>query len=250
MRIHIIACRVLTRELSYLASQSPHTVDITWLPQGLHDTPEKLRALIADAIDGLYRQREQRMLKHFPDVIVLGYGLCSNGVVGLESRDIPLVIPRTDDCIALFLGSQERYLRLFEEYNGTYWLNNGWIETAYIPSLEMKEEMREDYIRRYGEENAEFLLEQDNLWIGNYNTCGYIGSPISRNPGHPALARQVAAINGWKYAEFEGDIRLLRMMTEGTWTDEEFCICPPRHRVEAEYTGKKIQAVPLGADAV
>lgn len=143
MRIHIIACRVLTRELSYLISQSPHTVDITWLPQGLHDTPEKLRALIADAIDGLYRQREQRMLKHFPDVIVLGYGLCSNGVVGLESRDIPLVIPRTDDCIALFLGSQERYLRLFEEYNGTYWLNNGWIETAYIPSLEMKEEMRE-----------------------------------------------------------------------------------------------------------
>lgn len=96
MRIHIIACRVLTRELSYLISQSPHTVDITWLPQGLHDTPEKLRALIADAIDGLYRQREQRMLKHFPDVIVLGYGLCSNGVVGLESRDIPLVIPRTD----------------------------------------------------------------------------------------------------------------------------------------------------------
>ena len=189
-------------------------------------------------------------LRHFPDVIVLGYGLCSNGVVGLESRDIPLVIPRTDDCIALFLGSQERYLRLFEEYNGTYWLNNGWIETAYIPSLEMKEEMREDYIRRYGEENAEFLLEQDSLWIGNYNTCGYIGSPIYRNPGHPALARQVAAINGWKYAEFEGDIRLLRMMTEGTWTDEEFCICPPRHRVEAEYTGKKIQAVPLGADAV
>ena len=58
MRIHIIACRVLTRELSYLISQSPHTVDITWLPQGLHDTPEKLRALIADAIDGLYRQRE------------------------------------------------------------------------------------------------------------------------------------------------------------------------------------------------
>ena len=40
-------------------------------------------------------------------------------------------------------------------------------------------------------------------------------------------------------APFEGDIRLLRMMTEGTWTDEEFCICPPRHRVEAEYTGKK-----------
>ena len=58
-------------------------------PQGLHDTPEKLRALIADAIDGLYRQREQRMLKHFPDVIVLGYGLCSNGCLLYTSRRRP-----------------------------------------------------------------------------------------------------------------------------------------------------------------
>lgn len=96
-----------------------------------------------------------------------------------------------------------------------------------------------DYIRRYGEENAEFLLEQDSLWIGNYNTCGYIGSPIYRNPGHPTLARQVAAINGWKYAEFEGDIRLLRMMTEGTWTDEEFCIARPVTGWRRSTPGKK-----------
>ena len=134
MRIHIIACRVLNRELSYYASQSPHIVDITWLPQGLHDTPAKLRMKVSETIDSLYEQWEKRELKHMPDVIVLGYGLCSNGVVGIQARDIPLVVPRTDDCIALFLGSQERYLRLFEEYNGTYWLNNGWIETAYIPA--------------------------------------------------------------------------------------------------------------------
>ena len=108
MRIHIIACRVFTRELSYYASQSPNTIDITWLPQGLHDTPEKLRSMLKESLDGLYRQKEKQMIKHWPDFIVLCYGLCSNGIVGLESRDTPLIIPRTDDCIALFLGSQQR----------------------------------------------------------------------------------------------------------------------------------------------
>ena len=143
MRIHIIACRVLTRELSYFASQSPHTVDITWLPQGLHDTPAKLRMKVSETIDSLYEQWEKRELKHMLDVIVLGYGLCSNGVVGIQARDIPLVVPRTDDCIALFLGSQQRYLELFHAYAGTFWLNSGWVETAFIPTQKLLEQKKQ-----------------------------------------------------------------------------------------------------------
>ena len=106
MRIHIIACRVFTRELCFYAARSPHIVDITWLPQGLHDTPVQLQKMISDSLDQLYIQMEKKMVKHKPDVIVLGYGLCSNGIVGITSRDIPIVVPRTDDCIALFLGSR------------------------------------------------------------------------------------------------------------------------------------------------
>ncbi len=128
MRIHIVACRILTRELSFLAAQSTNQVDITWVGRGLHNTPEKLRSHLCDVVDGLYEQMENKELEHRPDYIVLGYGLCSNAVVGIHCRDIPIVIPRTDDCIALFMGSQERYLREFSEVNGAYWLNSGWIE--------------------------------------------------------------------------------------------------------------------------
>ena len=245
MRIHIFACRVFTRELSYYASQSPHTVDITWLPQGLHDTPARLREMLADAISGLYRQREERLLKHFPDVIVLGYGLCSNGVVGLESRDIPLVVPRTDDCIALFLGSQQRYLRLFQEYSGTYWLNAGWIENAFIPSEEMLAQKRREYAEQFGEDNADFLMEQDMLWAKNYRHVGYITSSVHAPANGPAIAQKVARFNGWDYQEFDGDNRLLAAMTQGTWDEKEFLICPPYHRIEAAYDGNKITAVPL-----
>ena len=54
MRIHIVACRILSRELSFLAAQSANQVDITWMGRGLHNTPEKLRSHLSDVVDGLY----------------------------------------------------------------------------------------------------------------------------------------------------------------------------------------------------
>ena len=171
MRIHIIACRVLTRELSYYAALSPHTVDITWLPQGLHDTPAKLREMVGGAIDALYKQREEGLAQAFSRRHRRWATACAPTAWWVSppvtSR---LVVPRTDDCIALFLGSQERYLRVFHEFSGTYWLNNGWIETAFIPSASMLQEKRAQYAERYGEDNADFLMEQDMLWAKNYRT--------------------------------------------------------------------------------
>lgn len=248
MRIHIIACRVLSRELNYLAAVSPHVVDITWLPQGLHDTPDLLRKSVRDTIQGLADQVEKNVLKHRPDVIALGYGLCSNGVVGVESGDIPIVVPRTDDCIALFLGSQERYLTLFEEYPGTFWLNNGWMETCYGTRGEWwsaPEGRLEEYIEKYGEDNAEYILEQETAWIRNYRHCFFIGSCVHSDPAYACSASCVAKENNWTFEETAGDTRMLRMLTDGTWNDTEFLICPPHHRIEAVYDGTKLRAVPL-----
>ena len=42
-RHHVIACHVLWREICYHASLSHNVFVFTFLPQGLHNTPEKLR---------------------------------------------------------------------------------------------------------------------------------------------------------------------------------------------------------------
>ena len=84
MRIHIVACRILSRELNYLASQSENQIDITWMGRGLHNTPDRLRQELMRMIEGLYEQLENGALEHRPDFIVLGYGLCSNAVVGVR----------------------------------------------------------------------------------------------------------------------------------------------------------------------
>lgn len=248
MRIHIIACRVLSRELSALAAVSPHVVDLSWLPQGLHDTPDLLRQSVRDTIAHLESDVSRNILKHRPDYIALGYGLCSNGVVGIESSDIPIIVPKTDDCIALFLGSQARYMQLFDEYPGTFWLNNGWMESCYGMQGEWwtkPEERLAEYIEKYGEDNAEYLLEQETAWIVNYRHCFFIQSPTYHNAAYAQDAGRVASNNEWTFDSTQGDNRLLRMLTEGTWTEEECLICPPHHRIEAAYDGTKLKAVPL-----
>ncbi len=248
MRLTIIACRVLMRELSALAAHSAHIVDILWLPQGLHDTPDALRTRAQAAMDQVHADVASGVLKHAPDQFCLGYGLCCNGVVGLTTRDIPLVVPRTDDCIALFLGSQARYRTLFAQNPGTFWLNNGWIETCY-PSMDaIRRKEQATYLRyaeQFGEDNADYLMEQDALWKKNYKACAYIDSPAYQHPDYPQVARDMADAYGWRYDRHAGDMGLLDRLVNGPWEDAAFLTCPPRHRVEASFDEGKVRAVAL-----
>ena len=122
MRIAIIGCMVFNREISYLVSQSRHVIRVWWLRQGLHNTPDILRTELQHAIDKVERENERLPENLRYEAIVLAYGLCSNGLIGLRSRTLPLVAPRCDDCISLFLGSADRYREVFSKmpaYTGT-----------------------------------------------------------------------------------------------------------------------------------
>jgi uncharacterized protein DUF1638 len=47
--------------------------------------------------------------------IILGFGLCSNSLINLTSKDHILIIPKVHDCIALFYGSQYTFLKAAEK---------------------------------------------------------------------------------------------------------------------------------------
>lgn len=51
LKLKVIACDVLNREISFLASQSKNYIDVTYLNQGLHNTPDKLREILQAEID-------------------------------------------------------------------------------------------------------------------------------------------------------------------------------------------------------
>jgi hypothetical protein len=90
-----------------------------------------------------------------PSLVVLGYGLCGNGLKGLRAGKHTLLVPRVDDCIALLLGSYRDYIRQFEAVPGTYYLSKGWLESGSHPLKEY-----EEYVPRYGPKEAMWIMDQ------------------------------------------------------------------------------------------
>ena len=79
-------------------------VDARFLSKGLHDRGARaMRTGLQIAID----EAEAEAGKY--DAIALGYGLCGNGLAGLEARSVPLVLPRAHDCITLLMGSRTEF---------------------------------------------------------------------------------------------------------------------------------------------
>src|SRR3990172_11076838 len=119
MRLAVIGCDVLFREISYWSALSPHVIDLQCVPRSLHNEPDRLREDLQRRIDATPAGY---------DAIVLGMGLCSNATASLRAGATTVVLPRAHDCMTLFLGSRARYDRRFAENPGTYHYTAGWIE--------------------------------------------------------------------------------------------------------------------------
>lgn len=205
----IIACATVAEELRFMGADENRLVVLDF---GLHIRPEELHRELQKNIDAIPGDED----------IVLGYGLCSNAVVGLLSFSHRLIVPRVDDCISLFLGSKEEYLRRLREEPGTYYLTKGWVKAAEYPIR--------DYARlaeRYGPEKA---LRVAKAVMANYKRMVLI------NTGNYALsecreaARAMAEVLGLVYQEIPGSNRMLRMMLRGEW-NREFLVVEPGEEI-------------------
>lgn len=231
MKIKLIACEVLTRELGLVTAQSKHIFDTAFLPFGLHSTPDKLRTTIQSEIDsaegGGY------------DFIALGYCLCSRGTMDIIARSVPVLIPRGHDCITMFLGSRARYADEFGSHPGTYYYSPGWIERSdgdveqgNITAKKDREtnERYEEYVRKYGEDNAKFLIEQETLWLANYTRAALIDMGIGDIKAYKDFVKNVASSHGWECSELDGDWSLIKKLADGDWSDEDFLSVKPGER--------------------
>ncbi len=236
----IIACRVLWREICFFAAQSRNSFDFCFLEQGLHNTPDLLRAKVQEAIDltpGDY------------SAILLGYGLCSNGIVGVKARDIPLVIVRGHDCITHLLGSKEAYREYFDRHPGTYWYSPGWIETGTQPGRERYEQTLRQYLEKYGQDNAKYLMEMEQGWFREYNNAAYVDLGVSESAADRSYTQACAEWLKWSYDELRGDPRLIKKWLEGSRDEKDFLVVEPGQQVAASYDERIIKAVGAAPDA-
>ncbi len=242
MRYLLIACEVLAREAYLCAANSPHTVDIRLLEKGLHDTPEELRCelqALIDVANGSY------------DALLLGYGLCSNSTAGLMAQDVPLVLPRAHDCITLYLGSRARYEEEFFSQPGTYYFTASYVERSDGSSSvalgavsdEQRRKTYQEYVDKYGRDNADYLMEVLGEWASNYSRAAFIEMNVGPSDKAECRARQEAERRGWAFDKLLGDLILIRKLVNGEW-GEDFLVVEPGERIMATYESQIVTISP------
>jgi hypothetical protein len=239
MRLKLVACDVLTRELCILIAQSPHVFDIEFTEKDSHNQSDVLRRLIQEKID--------RSAGKGYDAILLAYGLCGNSTAGLEARDTRIVFPRAHDCCTLFLGSRELFKRHFKDNPSQPFSSPGYIERSDVlfhdgsggQNMEKDPEFRE-HVQKYGEDNARYIWETMHGTKMKHEKLVYIEIPETRNPEYAELCRRHAEESGMAFVSLEGSLEILRNLVFGNWSTGDFLVLQPGRRSKGLYDWEEI----------
>ncbi len=233
LRLSLIACPVFRPELEVLVPKAKTSVTIRYLDMALHEGAAKtLCTALQAAIDETSTPQS--------DAIALAYGLCNRGIIGLAARSVPVVIPRAHDCLGILLGGTACYLAQLDAEPGTYYQSAGWLAQAREDGQLRQQNMvlgtadaanREELIAKYGEENAQYLIEQFAQFTRHYTRLAFISTPVPKVGQWERAASEMAKGQGWKFERLEGDLAWLRRVLEGEWSEMDFLALQPGERV-------------------
>ena len=268
-----IGCEIIYREACFLAATVPARVDVEFLRKGLHDlSREDMAKKIQEAVDATPRGAY--------DAILLGYARCNDGLVGVEAREIPLVIPRAHDCITFFFGSRDEYRKYFDTTPGTYYMTSGWAERNMSDSSTANAEecysccgkgdeenrygrsgydrpaygmegvmaklgLADPYpvmVEKYGKENADYIIESLGGWKKCYEKCLYLEMGVCDEQPFQNIAEKWSKENDWAYETRKGNMDLLRRLFLGEWNDD-FLVIPSGKRIAASQDESIMAAV-------
>jgi hypothetical protein len=194
----VLACQVFQGWLERLLPEEL-AGQINFFDYGLHAVPKNLRQTIQDALDDL----EQ------PSLVVLGYGLCGNGLDNIRAGKHFLLIPRSHDCIAILLGSYAAYQQESDLEPGTYYLSKGWLESGTNPLSESQA-----LEKKYGPETAAWVMDTQ---YHHYRRLLMVANNQDELETYRSKALEVAdfcARWGMRYEEMLGSDEYLQRLTE------------------------------------
>lgn len=163
IRIGVIACEMIKRELELVLPKFPDVTEVVWLEGALHVDPPEIKKRVIDQINEM---------KGRVDVIFLGYAYCES-LKGIEAEvDIPVVLPPYDNCIIMML-TPERYEEEMKKVTGTFFLTPGLAEGG---SELVIRDLHLDRARKHGKDPMDLA----RLLFANYRRCLYIDTGVGQ----------------------------------------------------------------------
>jgi hypothetical protein len=213
----VIACEILKPELEVIR-RDYGSVEVRYVNQEFHRVPARLAGYLQEQID---------RVAVYAAEIVLGFGLCSKGLVGVAAPRQGLLVPRCHDCIAFSLGSQAAYMRHFSARPGTFYLTPGWVASRKDPLSIVEDE----YVPRYGKDVAMWAMREE---LKHYSHMAFVATGIIDESPLKRRAEENCVIFGKTYEEIWGSGEYLRRFFRKGQGEEYFFLIPPDGRITAD----------------
>jgi hypothetical protein len=213
-RIKFISCEVILDEVKDML---PENWEVTSLEKRLHERSDELREKLQEEID---------RSKGF-DIIFLGFGLCGKSVEGLTSKDAIIVLPKSDDCIAILLGSMAEYKKQTRKEPGTYYLTRGYIGEAEEDIVGGGfSEIRD----KYDEDTWKWIIKE---MLKNYKRLVFINTGNYDSEKWRQMAIKEAEKLELEFEEIKSTGDFFRKISSCNW-DSDFITIKPGQKITAD----------------
>lgn len=228
----VLACEGLRTELEAVRKDMSACPPIIYLPQGLHDNPDKMRQELNIKI--------AEIEDSFPQVetIILGYGLCGRGMCGVTARRARLLVPRVHDCVPLYVGVTQKELGMTDENSGILWLSAGMMEYGQF-AKHLVETRHEKYREKFGEKRAAKMIQAENALFANYRGLRYVRWP-GLAEAYAELAQAVSRELALNYEEIAGKAGFLHDLLAGCRDEKRFLNLEPGWGIDMDTAGEII----------
>ena len=201
MKYLVIACGVLNDDIESCAKRLHNEYIFWYVPEKLHTEPQKLWKNVQELID----KADEELLPASESAdgiegILLVIGLCGGMTNGISSKKHSLTMPRIHDCISLYLGSAEKYDRLFKKYGGkVYWFSPAFFKQEYMPSEKNIVKRKLTLMEQFDDEEAvDYIIETEMAPLQNYTHGALVDDETSPSQALTDEASSMCASYKWQ----------------------------------------------------
>ncbi|WP_195267153.1 DUF1638 domain-containing protein [Eubacterium sp. 1001713B170207_170306_E7] len=201
----LIACETLKDEIQKVMDLHQLEIPVHWMGNSLHAAPDRLREALQEVLNTITDL----------DQVLLGYGNCGNGLVGISCPGAAMVIPRFGDCIDMLLSGNPK---LDEIRSDTYFLTRGWLRGESPVTKDLSYQLK-----RYGKEQSKKIMQvlfKNYTYMMMIQTGSYDISDVQEELDAFSALTELELIEG------EGSLTILEQLLTGHWA-ENFCVIPP-----------------------
>jgi len=109
-----------------------------------------------------------------------------------------------------------------------------------MPGKKRYERLLSEYNEKYGEDNAQYLMEMEQNWMTEYNWAMYIDWGFAGCEQEKEYTKQCAEFLDWQYDEVKGDMGLMQRLVDGQWDENEFLVVNPGEKIAEDLTNDGI----------